>query len=182
MQFSVLPESSHELVIVRPIAATDIAAWYADLSLPVVFEHTSWNLQSPDGLIPYVWGAEPTTGSSRLRLAVADRVTDHLVGTVGFHTVSPENRSAEVTYDLAPAVWGKGIASYVCGLLTDWAHRHVGLVRVQATVLQSNERSVRVLQRCRFREEGIMRSYRMVRGTPGDFFMYSHIVGAPNGT
>jgi ribosomal-protein-alanine N-acetyltransferase len=168
---------------VRPIAAADIAAWYAYLSLPAVFEHSSWNLQSPDELLPYVWGTEPTTAASRLRLAVADRVTDRLIGTAGFHTVSPDNRSAEVAYDLTPAVWGKGIASYVCGLLTQWAHRHAGLIRVQATVLESNKRSVQVLQRCGFKEEGLLQSYRMVRGTPGNFFMYSHVVvGAPNVT
>ncbi len=58
-----------------------------------------------------------------------------------------------------------------------WAHAHVGIARVQATVLDSNARSLRVLERCGFRREGLLRSYRMVRGTPGDFWMYSHLPG-----
>jgi [ribosomal protein S5]-alanine N-acetyltransferase len=159
MQFDALPECEHPAVRLRPLTAADVPAWFAYLSQPIVFEHTSWNLASP----------------TLLRLAVADRATDSLVGTVGFHTVMPEHRSAELAYDLSPAVWGKGIASHVVGVTVEWAHSHVGLRRVQATVLSSNARSSKVLERCGFEREGLLRSFRMVRGSPGDFWMYSHV-------
>jgi ribosomal-protein-alanine N-acetyltransferase len=175
MQFSALPESLHEVVTVRPIVASDVPKWFDYLSLPLVYEHTSWNLQSACELMPYVWGAEASTAGSRLRLAIALRSNDELVGTGGFHTVSPENRSAELAYDLAPSIWGRGIATYVCGLLTGWAHTNAGILRVQATVLETNQRSAKVLERCGFQREGLLRSYRLVRGKPGNFFMYSHL-------
>jgi len=175
MKFSHLPESENPSVLVRPIAAEDIENWYAYLSVPSNVEHTSWNLHSAEDLMPYVWGAEPLTPSLRLRLAIADRETNRLVGTVGFHTVSPENLSAEIAYDLAPSVRGKGIATYACKLLVSWAHEHVGLIRVQATVLESNTASMAVLQRSGFEREGLLRSYRMVRGRTGNFCMYSHV-------
>jgi ribosomal-protein-alanine N-acetyltransferase len=171
MQFSALPESWHELVALRVILAKDVPVWFEYLSRPEVYEHTSWNLHSPSDLMPYVCGAEPSTPSSRLRLAVVLRSSDELVGTGGFHTVSPENRSAELAYDLAPSMWGRGIATHVCSLLTEWAHTHVGLVRVQATALESNVRSLKVLERCGFQREGLLRSYRIVRGRPGNFLM-----------
>ena len=182
MQFRELPETSHEQVVLRPISADDIPVWYRYLSLPFVLEHTSWNLQSESELSPNVWGAVAVSPSSRLRLAIALRSTNELVGTAGFHTVSPENRSAEITYDLAPAMWHKGIASHVCGVLTHWAHSHVGLVRVQATALESNTRSVKVLERCGFQREGLLRGYRFVRGKPGDFLIYSHLARNPHDT
>jgi ribosomal-protein-alanine N-acetyltransferase len=81
-----------------------------------------------------------------------------------------------LAYDLTPAHWGKGIATHVCTLLTDWAHQCCGMLRVQAVTLRSNERSAKVLARCGFEREGLLRSYRMVRGVPGDFWIYSHIV------
>ena len=176
MKFSALPESAHETVVLRPIVAADIAVWYDYLSQPLVFEHTSWDLQSPADLSPYIWAPETFTPSTMLRLAVALRSTGELVGTAGFHTVSAPNRTAELAYDLTPAMWGKGIATDICGLLVDWAHSDVGLVRIQATTLETNERSVRVLKRCGFEPEGLLRSYRMVRGQPGNFFMYSHVL------
>ena len=154
--------------------------WYDYLSMPEVFEHTSWDLKSADELEPYVHEPEPRTAASRLRLAIALRQTGQLVGTVGFHTVSAENRSAEIAYDLSPTVWGNGIATYVCGLAVGWAHSSAGVIRVQATVLESNVQSVAVLQRCGFAREGVLRSYRMVRGVPGNFSMYSHVVPLPH--
>lgn len=182
MQFTELPQSSHEKVRLRTLVAADIPAWYGYLRLAPVFEHTSWNLQSPSELMPYVHGAEASTPASRLRLAIALRASDELVGTAGFHTVSPENRSAEIAYDLAPELWHQGVASHVCSVLTGWAHAHVGMLRVQATVLESNARSIAVLERCGFRREGLLASYRLVRGRPGNFFMYSHVVSAAHGT
>lgn len=84
---------------------------------------------------------------------------------------------AEVVFDLSPLWWRKGIATHVCAVLVDWAHQQVGVHRVQATVLQSNLRSAAVLERCGFAFEGLLRSYRLVRGTPGDFGMYAHLAG-----
>lgn len=179
MLFEALPESTHELVSLRPITEADIPVWYAYLSQPVVVEHTSWNLSTSAELSPYVWIPEANTESSLLRLAIALRSTGELVGTAGFHSVQPQNRSAEIAYDLAQSVWGKGIATSVCQQLVAWAHAHVGLLRVQATVLESNVPSMAVLERCGFLREGYLRSYRLVRGRPGNFFMYSHVVPLP---
>lgn len=173
MRFTALPESEHELVTLRPLVPSDIPQWFEYLAMPVVFEHTSWNVQSPSELERYAALSE--VPSALLRLAIAERATDRLVGTIGFHTVSPENRSAELAYDLSPPWWGQGIASHACEVMVQWAHLHVGLLRVQATVLNSNSRSIEVLQRCGFKREGLLRSYRIVRGRPGNFWMYSHV-------
>jgi len=139
MLFRSLSESSHELVVLRPIEAADISVWYDYLSMPTVFEHTSWALKSATELEPHIWAPETFTPSSALRFAIALRSSGQLVSC---------------------------------------AHAHVGLVRVQATALESNHRSMRVLQRCGFEHEGLLRSYRMVRGTSGNFHMYSHVLPA----
>ena len=178
MLFETLPESVHELVALRPIEAADLLDWYGYLSVPAVFEHTSWNLSSASELSPYVWAPDTFTASSLLRFAIASRSDNQLIGTAGFHTVSPQNRSAEIAFDLSPSCWGKGIATYVCGLLVAWGHSSAGLLRIQATVLEANERSAAVLERCGFVREGLLRSYRLVRGRPGDFYMYSHVLPA----
>lgn len=178
MQFEALPRTDHQLVVLRPLTVADIPDWFDYLVQPQVFEHTSWNVQAPGDLMHYASALESRAPNSLLRLAIADRASNQLVGTIGFHTVSPENRSAELAYDLAPAAWGKGIAAHLCGVMVRWAHSQVGLTRVQATVLSSNVRSIKVLERCGFAREGLLRSYRMVRGTPGDFWMYSHVHGA----
>jgi ribosomal-protein-alanine N-acetyltransferase len=176
MLFGALPELTHELVSLRPITEADLPVWYAYLSVSSVVEHTSWNVAAFTELAPYVWDPSASTESSLLRLAIALRSTGELVGTAGFHTVQPQNRSAEIAYDLAPSMWGKGIATSVCQQLVAWAHASIGLLRVQATVLESNVPSIAVLERCGFLQEGRLRSYRLVRGRPGNFYMYSHVI------
>jgi RimJ/RimL family protein N-acetyltransferase len=175
MIYSALPTCKHPMVELRALATADLARWFEYLSLPVVYEHTSWNLSRVDDLAGYLDSSEQPAADSRLRLAIASRETGHLVGTIGFHSIWPQDRRAELAYDLSPAVWGQGIATYVVSLMVDWAHTDPGFDRVQATVLQSNARSRAVLDRCGFHFEGMLRQYRIVRGQPGDFDMYSHL-------
>ncbi len=176
MQFSELPDLHDANFGLRPIRTNDLQAWYAYLSLPQVYQHTSWDLRSVDDLSHYACQEAAPTPDSMLRLAVVRSSDDILIGTAGFHTVSSLNRSAEITYDLHPDYWGQGIASKLCKTLTAWAHHAVKLNRVQATVLVSNQRSEQVLLRNGFQYEGLLRSFRMVRGQPGDFKMYAHLL------
>jgi [ribosomal protein S5]-alanine N-acetyltransferase len=173
--FSNLPTIEHPEVTVRPIEANDLAIWSDYLRDPRVFEHTSWNLQAESELEKYVWEAQSQTPDSLLRLAIACVHTNRLVGTFGFHTVNGVHKSAELAFDVAPTHWGRGIATSVVHTSTRWAHASAGVIRVQATVLQSNARSSAVLERNGFLKEGLLRSYRQVRGRSGDFWMYAHV-------
>jgi [ribosomal protein S5]-alanine N-acetyltransferase len=175
MQFDALPESDLPGVVLRPIEEADLPVWLAYLGRPEVFEHTSWNNPRLEDLAAYLWSPAARSPAALLRLAIAERSTNALVGTIGFHTVSPVNRSAELAYDLAPTHWGRGIATRLCRRVVAWAHEQADVLRVQATVLETNARSARVLERVGFEHEGLLRSYRLVRGVPGNFHMYSHV-------
>jgi ribosomal-protein-alanine N-acetyltransferase len=175
MHTAILPQLTHDRVRIRALERSDAPAWYQYLALPHVFEHTSWNLQSIDDLLPQFAMFESADPASQVRFAIVLADTGALVGTVGLHTVSPVNRSAEVTYDLAPEVWGQGIASAVCTAIVDWAFAQRAMLRIQATILESNTRSLQVVQRCGFECEGYLRCYRLVRGQPGNFWMYARL-------
>ncbi|AOJ29446.1 MULTISPECIES: GNAT family N-acetyltransferase [Burkholderia] len=169
------PRSGFPGLSLRQLDRADLDAWYAYLSNPDVFRHTSWNLRAPDDLLPLFDNIESADPDSIRRLAIVDTASGTLAGTVGLHTVSTVNRSAEIAYDLAPSHWGRGIASAVCEAVTAWAFTTGGFMRMQAVVLTSNAGSARVLQKCGYRYEGLLRAYKMVRGTPGDFAMYARL-------
>ncbi|WP_069263913.1 GNAT family N-acetyltransferase [Paraburkholderia nodosa] len=175
MRIEVAPASGYPGVSLRQLERFDVDAWYAYMALPHVVEHTSWNLHSRADLLPMFDALESTSPESIRRLAIVSNVDEALIGTIGFHTVSAVNRTAEIAYDLSPEYWGRGIASAVCNALTTWSFDTYSFVRVQGTVLKSNSRSAQVLQRCQYRYEGLLRSYRMVRGIPGDFALYSRL-------
>lgn len=159
----------------RQIERSDRREWFDYLRLPEVYQHTSWNVRTPDDLDPLFATYESDAATSPRRLAVVDLEGGRLAGTIGLHTISDVNCTAEIAYDLAPAYWGRGLATRLCEAVTAWSFEAFGLVRVQATVLVGNERSVKVLQRCGFQREGLLRSFRMVRGQPGDFHLYARL-------
>lgn len=170
-----LPACDHPLVTLRHLQRDDARAWYAYLADPAVIEHTSWNVQSIDDLLPDFAACEADDPASPMRLAVVLREGGQLVGTIGFNAMSPQHRTAEIAYDLSPVVWGQGVATSIVQAVVDWGFRRLGLLRIQATVLESNQRSIRVLERCAFEREGYLRRYRLVRGTPGNFWLYARI-------
>jgi ribosomal-protein-alanine N-acetyltransferase len=53
-----------------------------------------------------------------------------------------------------------------------WTFRPDRVNRVHAFVRVDNQRSERLLERCGFVREGCLRSYRVCRGQPHDFFIY----------
>jgi ribosomal-protein-alanine N-acetyltransferase len=163
----------------RQLERSDLIEWYAYLSLPPVVEHTSWNLRGPDDLQVLYSRFESQAPESPCRLAIVDEKINRLIGTIGFHTISDMNRSAELAFDFTPDYWGRGIASAMCNTVTQWSYRALNFVRVQATVLRTNLASERVLQKCGYKYEGLLRAYRTVRGSPGDFKMYSRLVTDP---
>jgi ribosomal-protein-alanine N-acetyltransferase len=171
------PELSHDFVCLRPLSRADAPAWHAYLTMPHVLEHTSWQLRSIDDLLQKFDALESSDPASELRFAIALRSSGELVGTIGFHSLSLLNKTAEIAYDLAPGVWGMGIAPSACAAMVDWAFNHLDAVRIQATALDSNIRTVRVLEKCGFQREGLLRNFRMVRGQPRDFWVYARIGG-----
>lgn len=175
MHVGSLPTVEHEQVYLRPLQAADIVRWVSYLHLPAVYEHTSWNFPTVEQLGGYLGCERSTDPAAGLRLAIALKQSDELVGTIGFHSVMPLNHSAELTYDLHPTLWGRGIISAVGASVVGWAHHEAGCDRVQATVLDTNLASQRVIERLGFAKEGLLKHYRYVRGTARDFWIYSHL-------
>ncbi len=79
-------------------------------------------------------------------------------GGIGAHRGKGERRhGAELGYWLGRALWGRGLMTRVVALYTPWAMQTLSLHRLQATVLDHNPASARVLEKNGFIEEGAQR-------------------------
>lgn len=175
MNFDRLPAYTTPIVELRPIHESDLLSWSDYLNRPEVYEHTSWNFPSVRELSSYLNNEACQNPDSVLRLAIGDPTSGDLLGTIGFHSVNPHNRVAELAFDLSPPHWGRGLIASVAPVLIDWAHSEAGIIRIQATVMDSNTRSTAAIKRLGFECEGLLRSFRIARGVPRDFHMFSHI-------
>ena len=83
--------------------------------------------------------------------------TDTLVGTAGiFRWVDEPEPGAEIGYDLAPEWWGKGLMTEAIEAIEVYAFGTVGLVFLEAYVLDGNERSRRTLERTGFHHTALL--------------------------
>ncbi len=157
----------------RPLRVEDAAALYAYLRDPVVTELTSYPVVS----VPMVEGIIERSLSrwaagELSKWGIALQQDDQLVGTCGFNEWSKVHRWAELAFDLAQAHWGKGLMGQAVAALLQWTYREDQVDRVHAFVRVDNKRSERLLERNGFVREGRLRSYRVCRGQPHDFYIY----------
>lgn len=163
--------------VVQAVTLDDAAGWAAYACLPEVKEHTSSTVETVEDVRATIERILSSSPGLPIRFMLREDGAGAPVASVGFHTLSPLNGTAEITYDVAPSHWGRGIATAACRAATLWAFDVAGWHRVQATTLLSHARSRRVLEKAGFRREGLVRNFRLVRGRPADYWLYAAIPG-----
>lgn len=93
-----------------------------------------------------------------MRFAIRQRAGRSFVGLIGLEALVHMHRSGEVGYWLRRDVTGRGFMTEATLACMDLAFRHVGLHRLRIAAATDNHASLAVIQRARFRFEGIGRS------------------------
>jgi [ribosomal protein S5]-alanine N-acetyltransferase len=161
--------------IVSHIALSDVPDWFEFAVLPEMQRYTSSSVASHEDLAAVVRRTQAGEPNAPILFSVRHPENGRLLAVFGFHTVSSLNRTAEITYEVRPETSGKGLASAICSAATQWAFDSMGWVRVQATTLEGHVASQRVLHKCGFLSEGRLRNFRLVRGQPSDYLVFSRV-------
>jgi ribosomal-protein-alanine N-acetyltransferase len=83
-----------------------------------------------------------------------------LVGACGFDGFDVgKSHRAEIGYWLAKPLWGRGIMTAVVQRVCQHAFEEFSLVKVTAHVFTHNPASARVLEKCGFQQEGLLRKH-----------------------
>ena len=164
-----VPDLTDDLVRLRVPDRRDVDAIYSACQDPDIIRFTR---------VPYPYSrvhaqtfvrnaAHELRAGTAAHLVIADAATDTLLGCCGLMLDrlrrSPEPRRG-------------GAASRAVLLLTAWAFRTLGIVRVQLMADQRNVPSQEVARRCGFQREGVLRSYEDRLGTRIDYVMFSRLV------
>jgi len=109
--------------------------------------------------------------------ALAIAVDGEGVGGVGIEIGQDVNRhTAELGYWLGEACWNRGIATAAVQGFIPWAAQTFGLQRMTAKVFENNPASARVLEKCGFEREGILRKNALKDGKLLDEWVYGVIL------
>jgi len=158
----------------RLLTVADAPALYAFVSKPEVYEPTSsdgWTLESLEQ-----WARDNVAGAAAgkwCRYGIVLPASDAPIGSIGLFNIDLRNHRCEIGYDLSPDYWGKGVMTRAARPLLAWAFGDGGFNRVEATVMQGNDPSERVLERLGFKREALLREYKFVRGEYKDYSMWS---------
>ena len=159
--------------VLRRIELADAAAWYRYLIDPEVTEFTSTEVESQHEVAGAVQDfLDSFAAKTAIRWALARRDTDQMIGDCGFNRFDDYNRAAVLAYQLSRDLWGHGIMTRAVSEVLRFGFERLDLRRVEATVHTGNRRSVRVLEKLGFRQEGWLRDYRFARGAFYDCFVF----------
>jgi RimJ/RimL family protein N-acetyltransferase len=101
-------------------------------------------------------------------------VQGEAVGGIGLEVGSDiQCRSAEIGYWLGEAFWGKGIATDAVRATTGYGFEALDLTRVFAVSFANSSASIRVLEKCGYVREGIMRRSVIKEGVVIDQVLYA---------
>jgi len=106
-------------------------------------------------------------------LAILDRATDELVGSIAINHWQPEYCTANLGYWIRQTRQGRGAASAAVRLLARHALHATNLQRLEIVVATDNTASRRVAEKAGAQFEGIARKRLVLHGQPVDVAIYS---------
>jgi len=106
----------------------------------------------------------------------AIEVAGEAAGGVGLVPLTDvHSRTAHIGYWLGEAHWGRGIMTRVVAAVAGEALSSLGFLRLEAPVFAWNPASMRVLEKCGFAREGVMRNSVFKDGELIDCVMYARL-------
>ena len=111
-------------------------------------------------------------GSAEAFAAVDDDGT--FLGLALAPAIDREAAEMELGYITAPAARGRGVASEILRLLTEWALEQ-GAQRIYLIINVENAASERVAARCGYTREGVMRSIHLKQGMRTNAALWSRL-------
>ncbi len=164
-QFSIPPVLTTSRLTLRKMVPQDANDMYTYASRADVTEYLLWS-PHPDvaytaKYLKYVQG-EYKKGRF-FDWAVVYTCEDKMIGTVGFTELDKENLCAEIGYVINPEYACRGIATEAVSAVIWYAFEKLGMERIEARYMIGNVASMRVMEKCGMKREGVLRSALLVK-------------------
>lgn len=89
---------------------------------------------------------------------IAEKETNRCIGHVGIYQIDYRVRKAEFGIIIGEkSLWGKGLGLIFSKFAIEYAFNNLNLMRIQLTVLATNERAYQLYKSLEFKEEGRLR-------------------------
>ena len=192
------PALETDRLVLRPLTLDDVPAVFERAHDPAIGADAGWpthrTLADTRRFLyevasaPHVFGIFEKVGRGGVKTGTeldpnatessdsADRATGPCIGCIGLspdpHRSNPD--CLMLGYWVGRDAWGRGIATEAARAVVAYGFEELGLALISVTHYPQNARSRRVIEKCGFRREGVMRAAEPhVTGLPGDIALYS---------
>jgi len=143
------------MISLRPFIAADAAPLVQLLNNPNVTRYLSSRLPTPYTAEDAQWWIDSGSQVGLIRAITVEQV---LIGCIGAEPGTfEEAHSSEIGYWIGEHYWGKGYVSQALSEMTACLFAGSDCSRIVAPVFDPNVGSMRVLEKCGYRREGIAR-------------------------
>ena len=169
-RFSNPPTLESDRLILRKISVSDAEDMFAYSQREDVTRYLLWD-PHPDVIytehyIRYLQGRYEVGDFYDFALVL--RTTGKMIGTVGFTSFDLPNSGAEIGYVISPEYQGCGYATEAVKRILAYGFEECGLVRISAICMKGNLASLRVMEKCGMKREGVLRSAVYAKGEMKD--------------
>ena len=93
------------------------------------------------------------------RWAIIEKESGECIGQIAYFLVDVKNEFAEIEYCIGSAFQKKGYATEACKAVIQYGFDVIGLHKVQICARPANTPSLKVIEKCGFVHEGMLRDY-----------------------
>jgi len=176
-EINYFPTLETERLILRPLTREDTDFVFQHFGNPAV---TRYLLDEPpvseysqaEEIVRFY--ADPK-GKTHNRWTLVRKSDRQPIGTVGYHKWVKQYFRAEIGYDLYPDLWGQGYMLETLRVVLAHGFEQMGLNRIEALVYVENDRSIQLLQKLGFKQEGLLRDYFYQGGKFYDHYIFAFL-------
>ncbi|MHA1648003.1 MAG: GNAT family N-acetyltransferase [Promethearchaeota archaeon] len=168
-----LPTITTKRLIIRPLKESDMIFFERHYSNPLIQKYTLLHFRNQDEIRDFYLRGCDLTKSDQFRLLLVLKEMNQEIGSVVFEHWDKHHNSSEIGYDLAPEFWGKGLMIEALNSILDFVFSEMMVNRLEATTNPTNHRSIKLLKKIGFTQEGILLQKYYFNGSYHDELLFS---------
>ncbi len=162
-----LPHIVTDEITLRQIVPTDLDSLFEIYSNENLFKYSPVMLKKNKETVANMIGHFERDFHKRKEIFLGislNNEPDSIAGVAEMFDYSQDINMITIGYRLNDRYWGKGIATKTVKAMVEYLFDEVGINRIQAFVMPENTKSISVLQRNSFVEEGTIRQGQIWKG------------------
>jgi len=169
-----LPTLETERLFLRKLLYSDKKSIFEYAQNPEVAQHVIWVAHQTEfdslDFLNTVYDAYNHNKAAPWGIQL--KTANNVIGTAGFVNWDNEKKEAEIGYVLSSEHWNNGLATEAVNAIITFGFNKMNLQRINSRCKPENISSYKVLEKCGFNFDGIVKNQMMIKGELHDMRMY----------